>query len=93
MMRQNAEALFVDLAGHNGAFNPDAGDVGFSRRLFFVIPSVMDIEVKFDGTEIIVTRPGTDFMLAFRPHDLSATIWSLAPVARSKTQPTSRVIG
>jgi hypothetical protein len=23
MMRQNAEALFVDLAGHNGAFNPD----------------------------------------------------------------------
>ena len=25
----------------------------------------MDIEVKFDGEEIIVTKPGTDFMLAF----------------------------
>ena len=23
MMRQNAEALFTDLAGQNGAFNPD----------------------------------------------------------------------
>ena len=23
MMRQNAEALFLDLAGHNGALNPD----------------------------------------------------------------------
>ncbi len=26
----------------------------------------MDIEVKFDGEEIIVTRPDTDFMLAYR---------------------------
>jgi hypothetical protein len=26
----------------------------------------MDIEVNFDGEEIIVTKPGTDFMLAFR---------------------------
>jgi hypothetical protein len=26
----------------------------------------MDIEVKFDGEEIIVTKPGTDFMLEFR---------------------------
>ena len=26
----------------------------------------MDIEVKFDGKEIIVTKPGTDFMLAYR---------------------------
>ena len=26
----------------------------------------MDIEVKFDGEEIIVTKPGTDFMLAYR---------------------------
>jgi hypothetical protein len=26
----------------------------------------MDLEVKFDGSEIIVTRPGTSFMLAFR---------------------------
>ena len=29
-------------------------------------PIAMDIEVKFDGTEIIVTEPGTDFMLAYR---------------------------
>ena len=27
---------------------------------------ILDLEIKFDGTEIIVTRPGTDFMLAFR---------------------------
>jgi hypothetical protein len=26
----------------------------------------MDIEVRFDGKEIIVTKPGTDFMLAYR---------------------------
>ena len=26
----------------------------------------MDIEVKFHGKEIIVTKPGTDFMLAYR---------------------------
>jgi hypothetical protein len=26
----------------------------------------MDLHVKFDGHEIIVTRPGTDFMLAYR---------------------------
>ena len=28
--------------------------------------SIMDIEVKFDGKEIIVTRPGTDMMTAYR---------------------------
>ena len=26
----------------------------------------MDIQVKFDGHEIIVTRPGTDMMTAYR---------------------------
>jgi hypothetical protein len=26
----------------------------------------MEIEVKFDGDEIVVTRPGTDYMLAYR---------------------------
>ena len=26
----------------------------------------MDIEVKFDGEEIIINKPGTDFMLAYR---------------------------
>jgi hypothetical protein len=26
----------------------------------------MDLKVKFDGQEIIVTMPGTDFMLAYR---------------------------
>jgi hypothetical protein len=26
----------------------------------------MDLKVKFDGQEIIVTKPGTDFMLAYR---------------------------
>ena len=26
----------------------------------------MDLKVKFDGQEIIITKPGTDFMLAYR---------------------------
>jgi hypothetical protein len=26
----------------------------------------MDLKVKFDGQEVIVTKPGTDFMLAYR---------------------------
>jgi hypothetical protein len=26
----------------------------------------MDLKVKFDGQEIIVTKPGTDFVLAYR---------------------------
>ena len=28
--------------------------------------AIIDIEVKFDGEEIIVTKRGTDFMLAYR---------------------------
>ena len=31
-----------------------------------MIRANMDIEVEFDGEEIIVTRPGTDFVLAYR---------------------------
>ena len=34
--------------------------------LFFVIRAIMDIEVKFDGEEIIVTKPGTEMMTAYR---------------------------
>ena len=40
--------------------------VGFGRRSFYVVRSAMDLHVKFDGHEIIVTRPGTDFILAYR---------------------------
>ena len=36
--------------------------------------SIMDIEVKFDGEEIIVTKPGTDFMLAYRKRPDSPTL-------------------
>ena len=32
----------------------------------FVIRFIMELEVKFDGKEIIVTRPGTDMMTAYR---------------------------
>ena len=34
----------------------------------------MDIEVKFDGAEIIITKPGTDFMLAYRKRPDSPTL-------------------
>ena len=34
--------------------------------LFFVVRCAMDLHVKFDGHEIIVTRPGTDMMTAYR---------------------------
>ena len=40
----------------------------------FVISFNMDIEVKFDGKEIIVTRPGTDFMTAYRKRPDSPTL-------------------
>ena len=36
-------------------------------------PIAMDIEVKFDGEEIIVPKPGTDFMLAFRKRPTNHT--------------------
>ena len=36
--------------------------------------SIMNIEVKFDGEEIIVTKPGTDFMLAYRKRPESPTL-------------------
>jgi hypothetical protein len=34
----------------------------------------MDLHVKFDGKEIIVTKPGTDFMLAYRKRPDSPTL-------------------
>ena len=34
----------------------------------------MDIEVKFDGAEIIISKPGTDFMLAYRKRSDSPTL-------------------
>ena len=34
----------------------------------------MDLMVKFDGEEIIVTKPGTDFMLAYRKRPDSPTL-------------------
>ena len=37
-------------------------------------PIAMDIEVKLDGEEIIVTKPGTDFMLAYRKRPDSPTL-------------------
>ena len=39
-------------------------------------PIAMDIEVKFDGEEIIVPKPGTDFMLAFRKRPTNHTLGS-----------------
>jgi hypothetical protein len=39
----------------------------------------MDLHVKFDGSEIIVTRPGTEFMLAYRKApDGKITAWAYA---------------
>ena len=34
----------------------------------------MDLKVKFDGEEIIITKPGTDFMLAYRKRPDSPTL-------------------
>ena len=34
----------------------------------------MDLMVKFDGEDIIVTKPGTDFMLAYRKRPESPTL-------------------
>ena len=45
---------------------PWARASAFGRRPFFVVRSAMDLHVKFDGHEIIVTRPGTDMMTAYR---------------------------
>jgi hypothetical protein len=44
----------------------------------------MDIEVKFDGAEIIVTKPGTDFMLAYRKRPDSPNL----VLTRSWLEPT-----
>ena len=37
-----------------------------SAPFLFVTRLIMDLRVKFDGQEIIVTRPGTDIMTAYR---------------------------
>ena len=37
-----------------------------SALFLFVTRLVVDLHVKFDGHEIIVTRPGTDIMTAYR---------------------------
>ena len=34
----------------------------------------MDLKVKFDGEEIIITKPRTDFMLAYRKRPDSPTL-------------------
>ena len=49
-----------------------------------VIPSIMDIEVKFDGEEIIITRPETDFILAYRKRPDSPNL----VLTRSWIEPT-----
>ena len=61
--------------------------VGFGRRPFFVVRSAMDLHVKFDGHEIIVTRPGTDMMTAYckapdRPNLVLTRSW-LEPTVSS----------
>ena len=45
----------------------------------------MEIQIKFDGLEIIVTKPGTDFLLAYRkrPNQLSLLL------TRSWMEPTT----
>jgi hypothetical protein len=44
----------------------------------------MDLKVKFDGQEIIVTKPGTDFMLAYRKRSDSPNL----VLTRSWEKPT-----
>jgi hypothetical protein len=66
-----------DSASHRGARDrgspgPQTGAswyrrIGFGRRPFLCgTLRAMDLHVKFDGHEIIVTRPGTDMMTAYR---------------------------
>ena len=78
LKRKNAEELMVDLCGRGfyRAYNLDClpkkrGRIGLweenaalaARRK---AAEPMNVQVKFDGTEIIVTRPGTDTMTAYR---------------------------
>jgi hypothetical protein len=44
----------------------------------------MDLKVKFDGQEIIVTKPGTDFILAYRKRSDSPNL----VLTRSWEKPT-----
>ena len=57
--------------------------------LIFVVRSAMDLHVKFDGHEIIVTRPGTDMMTAYRkrpdsPNLVLTRSWGRAPPSRRR---------
>ena len=61
-----------------------SGGVGFGRRPFFVVRCVMDLHVKFDGHEIIVTRSGTDMMTAYRKRPDSPNL----VLTRSWLEPT-----
>jgi len=50
-----------------GTFECGRPQIVFERGIVIVVvivgdTSIMNIEVKFDGEEIIVTKPGTDFM-------------------------------
>jgi hypothetical protein len=58
--------------------------VGFGRYPFFVVRSAMDLHVKFDDHEIIVTRPGTDMMTAYRKRPDSPNL----VLTRSWLEPT-----
>jgi hypothetical protein len=55
--------------------DPRAGGASASvGALCFVKAVQMDLKVKFDGEEIIITKPGTDFMLAYRKRPDSPTL-------------------
>ena len=62
-----------------GTFECGRPQIVFERGIVIVVvivgdTSIMNIEVKFDGEEIIVTKPGTDFMLAYRKRPDSPTL-------------------
>ena len=42
--------------------------------LFFVVRSAMDLHVELLGDEIVVTKPGTDFLTAYRKRPDSPTL-------------------
>ena len=48
--------------------------VGFGRRPFVDKVLLMDLHVELLGDEIVVTRPGTDFLLAYRKRPDSPTL-------------------
>jgi hypothetical protein len=55
--------------------DPRAGGRRLRSAPFCFVKAVqMDLKVKFDGEEIIITKPGTDFMLAYRKRPDSPTL-------------------